>query len=91
MIIDMHRDILPSFGLIRYQAPLSIYTLLCLGGSGRDCAAYRGICPDLSTADEAVKSAMLNEIRRGGHKISEDEARSMFNLVHEGQSLAYRR
>ena len=92
MIIQTHREILPSFGIKHDQAPLHIWSLLCKGMSGRDCAAYQGIAPDLSMCTEDDVADMHDRIREGGRKMSEHEARRMFgDFTHEGVDLAYRR
>lgn len=89
MILDIHKEYLPSFGFGEYQQPVCIVTVLCLGGSGRDCAAYQGVLP-------RVNDTLLDELRKGGTKISEPEARNIFGdfdggFEHEGQPLTYRR
>ncbi len=90
MILSVDRTYLPSFGITDDQAPVCIYTVLCLGSSGRDCAAYRGIGPDLPRTPED-EPALLNRIREGGNKIHETEARKMFDLSLDGVELQYRR
>jgi len=70
-----HNQFLPSFGIAGYQFPVTLLTVLAIGMSGRDCKAYRGIVSGTSpTADQ------IDEVRRGGDKVSETEAREMFDL-----------
>ena len=64
----------PSFGVTDFQAPMCIVTVFAIGGSGRDCAAYRGI------TKAAITDETLAEIRAGGNKISEREARDLFEF-----------
>ena len=90
-VIGIHREYLPGFGIVQDQRPVCIYTVLSLGMSGRDCAAYRGVGPNLSMADVESTADMMERIKSGGTKISETEARELFDLSHEGRDLTYRR
>lgn len=92
MIIDFQRSYVPSFGIAEDQKPLSIITVLCVGRSGRDCAAYRGASPDTSAIDDPNESETFAKIRSLGDKIREDEARRLFGkFEHGGIELKYRR
>jgi len=93
MIIADHKKYWPAFDLPGHQDqwPLCVYTLLCVGRSGRDCAAYRGIGPDTSMHSEAARESLFAKIRSGGQKIPESEAREMFDLTLNGVNLEYRR
>jgi hypothetical protein len=82
LIIDS--EIHPSFGIMsRDQEPLRVYTVLSINTAVGDCAAYRGIGP--MDAD----AAMIERIKAGGFKISEREARSLFDEI-EDMALRYR-
>ncbi|HUY01686.1 MAG TPA: hypothetical protein VMV33_00235 [Rhodocyclaceae bacterium] len=90
MIIAEHKEYWPSFGITEDQKPMCVYTVLCLGGRGDDCAAYRGIGPDISN-NESARADLLDRIKRGGQKIRKSEASEIFDLRHNGVDLEYRR
>lgn len=80
-----HRKPCVSFGILdRDQSPVGLFTVLSINEHVRDCAAYEGIGP--YDADEA----MIERIKAGGEKISEEEARSLFPEI-EDMNLRYRR
>jgi len=95
MILQIHKTHLPSFGFLGLtdQQPVCVMTVLCLGGRGDDCAAYRAITPDLSMrADyKDALEMMAQRVRRGGNKIDEEEARKLFVFRYDGADLSYRR
>ena len=93
MILSIHKTHLPGFGfqLIGEGAPVCICTVLALGGSGNDCAAYQAIIPDLSMMEDEDRKIAHDKVRRGGNKLSEKDALKLFDFTYEGQELTYRR
>ena len=92
MLIE-HRKVLPSFHvnpLVPLQTPVYIMTVLSVNEQVRDCAAYRGVCPDLSMAPKENRNAIVESVRAGGDKIREEEARKLFPEIEE-MKLRYRR
>ena len=84
MIVHQRR-FMPAFGLPDHtdQMPLCVYTVLSINESVRDCAAYEGIGP--TDADDAL----IEQIKAGGTKISESEARQLFDEIDD-MELRYR-
>jgi hypothetical protein len=85
-MIIVHKEYLPAFGLpgIEDQRPVCRYVILSINEKVGDCAAYEGIGPTSNTPE-------LHElIRAGGNKISETEARNIFDEI-ETMKLMYRR
>lgn len=85
-MIFVHKRYLPAFGLHAHtdQYPVCIYTILSANPDVGDCASYEGIGPASNTQE-------LHElIRAGGNKISEAEARKLFDEI-ETMQLRYRR
>lgn len=72
-----NKKYLPSFGVSDFQVPMCILTVFAHGGSGKDCSAYRGIIPLPGGDPPAFRVA---EVRRGGQKIKEAEARKLFDF-----------
>jgi len=92
MLIE-HKRMLPSFHvnpMDSLQTPVTVLTVLSVNDQVRDCAAYRGVCPDLSMALKENRDAIVKSVRAGGDKISEDEARKLFPEIEE-MKLRYRR
>lgn len=73
-------EYLPSFGVTIHQAPMCILRVFAVGMSGRDCAVYQGIVPACRKSDTAEWDVLVGEVRRGGDKLSEAEAREHFDL-----------
>ena len=89
-MLFQHKQFLPSFSLCREdQQPVCIYTVLSVNESVRDCAAYRGVGPTHGHPD-AKSDELLERIKSGGVKISEQEARDLFDEI-ETMGLRYRR
>ena len=76
---DYHKEYWPSFGIREPQSTMCVLTVFAVGGSGRDCAAYRGVVP-ADKFDTPEWKALVQEVRRGGNKISEEEARTLFDF-----------
>ncbi|MBL1437468.1 MAG: hypothetical protein COB08_014855 [Rhodobacteraceae bacterium] len=92
MMIIEHKTYLPSFNLNSLhppQTPVCILTVLSVNEAVRDCAAYRGICPDMSMNTGEFKDAVVESVRAGGNKISGAEARQLFPEIEE-MGLRYR-
>lgn len=92
MLIE-HKQYLPSFNInpmVANQTPVCILTVLSVNEQVGDCAAYRGVCPDMSRATDESREAVTENVRAGGNKISEDEARKLFAEI-EKMNLRYRR
>lgn len=88
-----HIKVLPSFHinpLVPLQTPVYIMTVLSVNEHVKDCAAYRGVCPDLSMATKENRAAIVESVRAGGDKIRKDEARKLFPEIEE-MKLHYRR
>ncbi|PCI04594.1 MAG: hypothetical protein COB78_09895 [Hyphomicrobiales bacterium] len=80
-----HRQPFSSFGLLDYdQAPVGLFTVLSINEPVGDCAAYQGVGP--FNSDEA----MIERIKAGGQKISEEDAKDRFPEIEE-MGLRYRR
>ena len=80
-----HREPHFSFGIFAQdQTLVGLFTVLSINEQVRDCAAYRGVGP--YEADDA----MIERIKAGGNKISEDEARELFPEIKD-MELRYRR
>ena len=74
----------PSFGLLdRDQAPVGLFSILSINERVGDCSAYQGVGP--FNADRA----MIERIKAGGQKISEEDAKAMFPEIEE-MGLQYR-
>lgn len=85
-----HKHYLPSFGILAEdQVPVCLYTILSVNESAGDCAAYQGIGPTMSGATEDEINAMMERIKAGGSKISERDARQLFDEI-ETLGLRYR-
>jgi hypothetical protein len=86
-----HKTFLPSFGLgFADQIPVCIYTILSINENVGDCAAYRGVAPELRADRGYDVDAMIERIKGGGSKISEKEARELFDEIQE-MNLRYRK
>lgn len=72
------------------QTPVTIMTVLSVNEQVGDCAAYRGVCPDLSVAPEPDRTNIVENVKAGGNKISEEEAKKLFPEIEE-MKLRYRR
>lgn len=92
-MIYTHKKYMPQFGVspfIRDQWPVCILTVLSVNEKVGDCAAYRGVTLDLSKAGDAERDGVYEQVRAGGDKIGEDEARRLFPQIEESK-LRYRR
>lgn len=88
-----HKRFLPAFGLGDHhedQMPLCVYTILSVNRSVGDCAAYEGIGPTMNNWAPVAIEEMLEKIKAGGAKITETEARELFDEI-ENLNLRYRR
>ena len=88
-----HKRYLPAFGLGDHhedQMPLCVYTILSVNRSVGDCRAYEGIGPTMNDWAPIATEEMLEKIRAGGSKVSETEARELFDEI-ENLDLRYRR
>ena len=85
-MIFVHKRYLPAFGFQGHtdQYPVCVYTILSVNERVGDCAAYEGIGPTSNTPE------LHEPIRAGGNKISEAEARKLFDEI-ETMGLRYRK
>lgn len=92
-MIIKHETYLPSFHIDQnqpYQHPVCVLTVLSINEVVGDCAAYRGVCPDLFQLAPHEKEDIVESVRAGGNKIGEVEARKLFAEI-EDMGLRYRR
>lgn len=85
-MIAVHKRYIPGFGLDghRDQYPVCLYTILSINEAVGDCAAYEAIGPASNEPEFHEK------MRAGGNKISEAEARELFDEI-ETLKLRYRK
>jgi len=86
-----HTKTLPAFRIagIAQQGQIAVVTVLSIT-PGIDCRAYRGVTGDMSRLTKADAEAVHEDIRAGGDKVGEAEARDLFpEIEHEG--LRYRK
>lgn len=91
MLVE-HRQTLPAFvlAMMPRQAPLCVLTVLSINDVVGDCAAYRGIVPNLSDKSDVIVEGSKEDVRAGGEKLLEDEAKALFPIIEE-KGLRYRR
>lgn len=86
-----HAHPLPSFGILpKDETVVCVYTILSINEKVRDCAAYQAIGPHMGQFSDEDRQAMTERMKAAGSKISEREARNMFDEI-EDMELRYRR
>lgn len=89
-MLAFHKETLPSLGLrAKDGLPVCKYTVLVINERVGDCAAYAAVGKPLS-ANEAENDALIERVKGYGTKISESEARELFDEI-EDMGLRYRR
>ena len=91
-MIFVHKRYLPAFGLHAHtdQYPVCIYTILSANPDVGDCAAYEAVGRTMDHYSDADRAIAYEAMRAGGNKISEAEARKLFDEI-ETMQLRYRR
>lgn len=90
-MIFVHKRSIPAFGFQGHtdQYPVCVYTILSANPDVGDCAAYEAVGPTMSGDSDAYRAITYEAIRAGGNKISEAEARQLFDEI-ETMKLRYR-
>lgn len=91
-MISVHKRYIPAFGFQghRDQYPVCVYTILSANPDVGDCAAYEAVGPTMSGDSESDQMIAYEAMRAGGNKISEAEARKLFDEI-ETMGLRYRK
>ncbi|AVX04294.1 hypothetical protein MXMO3_01769 [Maritalea myrionectae] len=92
MTLSVQKEIWPAIGwepIFTNGQPLWVMTVLSVNDEVGDCAAYRGICRDISLYSDIYQAEVAEGVRAGGNKISEAEARALFPEI-EAKQLRYR-